>query len=204
MRRRTRCQHITASDIFHCQFYGSVRPVSQCSCLSDKFQISIGVTALKKTTCAVSMPKSTHLLQSTASVEAEVVTPAWLCSEQGLQRGSTIVAAHLSSVTVQDDQHKVCWAPQDPKTPPVELPDGRSFQVRGAWCDLYEAICEAKHLIYITGWSIYDRITLVRDPAKPTLPSQWPTLGEDGSVIRWILPSSTSGVSRAGHLLCQL
>ena len=50
--------------------------------------------------------------------------------------------------------------------------------MRGAWCDLYDAICDAKHLIYITGWSIYDRITLVRDPAKPMLPSQWPTLGE--------------------------
>ena len=50
--------------------------------------------------------------------------------------------------------------------------------MRGAWCDLYEAICNAKHLIYITGWSIYDKITLVRDPAKPMLPIQWPTLGE--------------------------
>ena len=76
--------------------------------------------------------------------------------------------------------------------------------MRGAWCDLYEAICEAKHLIYITGWSIYDKITLVRDPAKPMHPSQWPTLGEDGSVMRWNLPSFFSGVSRAGHLCCQL
>ena len=50
--------------------------------------------------------------------------------------------------------------------------------MRGAWCDLYEAICNAKHLIYVTGWSIYDKITLVRDPSKPMLPSQWPTLGE--------------------------
>ena len=60
----------------------------------------------------------------------------------------------------------------------MELPDGRAFHVRGAWCDLYEAICNAKHLIYVTGWSIYDKITLVRDPSKPMLPSQWPTLGE--------------------------
>ena len=69
--------------------------------------------------------------------------------------------------------------PQDPSTPPVDLPDGRSFQVRGAWCDIYEAICNAKHMIYITGWSVYDKITLVRDPTKPMLPSQWPTLGEE-------------------------
>ena len=67
---------------------------------------------------------------------------------------------------------------QDPSTPPVELPDGRVFHVRGAWCDLYEAICNAKHLIYVTGWSIYDKITLVRDPSKPMFPNQWPTLGE--------------------------
>ncbi|CAL5229046.1 g12295 [Coccomyxa viridis] len=75
-------------------------------------------------------------------------------------------------VTMYNDAH------QDPSTPPVDLPDGRSFQVRGAWCDIYEAICNAKHMIYITGWSVYDKITLVRDPSKPMLPSQWPTLGE--------------------------
>ncbi|CAK0785144.1 hypothetical protein CVIRNUC_008350 [Coccomyxa viridis] len=75
-------------------------------------------------------------------------------------------------LTLYNDAH------QDPSTPPVELPDGRAFHVRGAWCDLYEAICNAKHLIYVTGWSIYDKITLVRDPSKPMLPSQWPTLGE--------------------------
>lgn len=49
--------------------------------------------------------------------------------------------------------------------------------MRGAWCDIYDAICSAQDLIYITGWSIYDKITLVRDPSKPMLPSQWPTLG---------------------------
>ena len=49
--------------------------------------------------------------------------------------------------------------------------------MRSAWCDLYEAICNAKHLIYITGWSIYDKITLVRDPSKPMQPSECPTLG---------------------------
>ena len=50
--------------------------------------------------------------------------------------------------------------------------------MRSAWGDLYEAICNAKHLIYITGWSIYDKITLVRDPSKPMQPSECPTLGE--------------------------
>ena len=65
----------------------------------------------------------------------------------------------------------------------MDLPDGRSFKVRGAWCDIYEAICNAQHMIYITGWSIYDKITLVRDPSKPMLPSQWPTLGESWTVL---------------------
>lgn len=78
----------------------------------------------------------------------------------------------------------------------MDLPDGRSFQVRGAWCDIYEAICNAKHMIYITGWSVYDKITLVRDPAKPMLPSQWPTLGEEAAAIRNPIPAFSQ------HAIC--
>ena len=63
--------------------------------------------------------------------------------------------------------------------------------MRSAWCDLYAAICNAEHLIYITGWSIYDKITLVRDPLKPMQPSECPTLGapvcsSPQSVIPWL------------------
>ncbi len=59
----------------------------------------------------------------------------------------------------------------------MDLPGGGAFYVRSAWRDLYKAICNAKHLIYITGWSIYDKITLVRDASKPMQPSKYLTLG---------------------------
>lgn len=67
---------------------------------------------------------------------------------------------------------------QEPDTPPIELSGGERFQPRCAWTDIYEAICNARHLIYIAGWSIYDKITLVRDPSKPMFPSEVPTLGQ--------------------------
>ncbi|XVF89313.1 hypothetical protein PTKIN_Ptkin19aG0120100 [Pterospermum kingtungense] len=35
------------------------------------------------------------------------------------------------------------------------------------WEDIFDAISNAKHLIYITGWSVYTAITLIRDPKRP-------------------------------------
>ncbi|CAL8469780.1 g9322 [Coccomyxa elongata] len=75
-------------------------------------------------------------------------------------------------LTLYNDAH------QEPDTPPIQLPEGGNFQPRGAWTDIHEAICNARHLIYIAGWSIYDRITLIRDSNKPMFPSGVPTLGE--------------------------
>lgn len=63
-------------------------------------------------------------------------------------------------------------------TPPIQLSEGGSFQPRGAWTDLYEAICNAQHLIYIAGWSVYDKIKLIRDPCKPMVESEIPSLGK--------------------------
>ncbi|KAL4318696.1 hypothetical protein GQ457_18G002860 [Hibiscus cannabinus] len=37
------------------------------------------------------------------------------------------------------------------------------------WEDIFDAICNAKHLIYIAGWSVYTEITLIRDPRRPRL-----------------------------------
>ncbi|KAF3541588.1 hypothetical protein F2Q69_00025063 [Brassica cretica] len=35
------------------------------------------------------------------------------------------------------------------------------------WEDIFDAIWDAKHLIYITGWSVYTNITMIRDPKRP-------------------------------------
>jgi phospholipase D1/2 len=92
---------------------------------------------------------------------------------------------------------------QEPKTPPIPLPNGGSFQPAGAWSDVYEAVCNAKHLIYITGWSVYDKITLVREPDKPMFPSAVPTLGEaQRPSFRpvWHLFTDSQSKCREGHM----
>ncbi|XP_051129613.1 phospholipase D alpha 1-like [Andrographis paniculata] len=51
------------------------------------------------------------------------------------------------------------------------------FSPQRCWEDLFDAISNAKHLIYIAGWSVYTQITLVRDPTRPK-PGGDTTLGE--------------------------
>lgn len=41
------------------------------------------------------------------------------------------------------------------------------YQPQRCWEDVFDAIEAAQHLIYITGWSIYTSITLVRDMKRP-------------------------------------
>ena len=43
--------------------------------------------------------------------------------------------------------------------------------------NVFDAITNAKHLIYITGWSVYTEISLVRDSRRPK-PGGDITLGE--------------------------
>ncbi|GJN35905.1 hypothetical protein PR202_gb24720 [Eleusine coracana subsp. coracana] len=47
---------------------------------------------------------------------------------------------------------------------------GRWYEPHRCWEDIFDAISGAKHLVYITGWSVYTEIALVRDPAQPTRP----------------------------------
>ncbi|KAK4753916.1 hypothetical protein SAY87_002020 [Trapa incisa] len=51
----------------------------------------------------------------------------------------------------------------DDFTKSLNLPEGRDYRPRQCWKDVFDAISEAKHFIYITGWSVYSQITLVRD-----------------------------------------
>ncbi|XP_011039694.1 PREDICTED: phospholipase D alpha 1-like [Populus euphratica] len=43
---------------------------------------------------------------------------------------------------------------------------GKHYEAHRCWEDIFEAISDAKHLIYITGWSVYTEITLIRDPNR--------------------------------------
>jgi len=61
--------------------------------------------------------------------------------------------------------------------PRIPLSRGRTYQPRRCWEDIFDAINNAQHLIYITGWSVYAEIMLVRDSRRPK-PGGDATLGE--------------------------
>lgn len=46
------------------------------------------------------------------------------------------------------------------------------------WEDLYDAISDAKHFVYVVGWSVNASITLVRDPDRMIPGAQKVTIGE--------------------------
>ncbi|XVE71177.1 hypothetical protein DITRI_Ditri10aG0129900 [Diplodiscus trichospermus] len=74
-------------------------------------------------------------------------------------------------VTLYQDAHV-----QD-DTSYLSLPRDEPYQPHRCWEDIFDAINNAKHLIYITGWSVYTEITLIRDPGRPK-PGGNLTLGE--------------------------
>ncbi|KAH9308102.1 hypothetical protein KI387_036013, partial [Taxus chinensis] len=51
--------------------------------------------------------------------------------------------------------------------PKIQLDGGKEFEHGKCWEEICHAILEAHHLVYITGWSIYHRVKLVREPTKP-------------------------------------
>ena len=61
--------------------------------------------------------------------------------------------------------------------PKIQLSGGQTYQAHRCWEDVFDAITKAQHLIYITGWSVYTEISLVRDSRRPK-PGGDETLGE--------------------------
>ncbi|XP_050268437.1 phospholipase D alpha 1-like isoform X1 [Quercus robur] len=60
--------------------------------------------------------------------------------------------------------------------PWIKLSNGEYYEPQRCWMDIFDAISNARHLIYIAGWSVYTEITLIRDPRKSQ--QDVPTLGE--------------------------
>jgi len=64
------------------------------------------------------------------------------------------------------DNHVVLYmnaeTPQLPVFDGVTEPDGSPYSTTRCWLDTYRAICNAEKLIYVTGWSVYTKINLVR------------------------------------------
>ncbi|XP_043700974.1 phospholipase D alpha 1 isoform X2 [Telopea speciosissima] len=51
--------------------------------------------------------------------------------------------------------------------PKIPLSGGNYYEPHRCWEDIFDAISNAKHMIYITGWSVYTEISLVRDSRRP-------------------------------------
>jgi phospholipase D1/2 len=68
---------------------------------------------------------------------------------------------HGGRVTLYQDAHV-----NDGDLPDIELEQGKIFQHNQCWEDICHAILEAHHMIYIVGWSIYDKVKLVREPSE--------------------------------------
>ncbi|KAJ6915151.1 phospholipase D alpha 1-like [Populus alba x Populus x berolinensis] len=63
-------------------------------------------------------------------------------------------------VTLYQDAHV-----PDSFSPKIALAT-KLYEAHRCWEDIFDAISDAKHLIYITGWSVYTEITLIRDPNR--------------------------------------
>uniref|UniRef100_A0A7N0T451 phospholipase D n=1 Tax=Kalanchoe fedtschenkoi TaxID=63787 RepID=A0A7N0T451_KALFE len=65
-------------------------------------------------------------------------------------------------VTLYQDAHV-----PDGSLPNFTLDHGVPYVHGQCWRDIFEAIRQARRLIYITGWSVWHKVILVRDVAKP-------------------------------------
>ncbi|KAK9058942.1 hypothetical protein SSX86_021559 [Deinandra increscens subsp. villosa] len=66
-------------------------------------------------------------------------------------------------VTLYQDAHV-----PDASLPDFKLDDQDMHYVHGScWNDIFDAISKARHLIYITGWSVWHKVKLVRNTANP-------------------------------------
>ncbi|KAL6208403.1 hypothetical protein ACLB2K_019353 [Fragaria x ananassa] len=75
-------------------------------------------------------------------------------------------------VTLYQDSHV-----EDDFNPGIPMANGKFHEPQRCWEDIFDAITSAKHLIYITGWSVYTEINLVRDPQRRK-PGDELTLGQ--------------------------
>lgn len=66
----------------------------------------------------------------------------------------------------------------DNTLPNIVLDGGMVYKHGRCWEDICSAINDAQHMIYITGWSVYDKVKLVRDINRPVPQGGEMTLGE--------------------------
>ncbi|TVU37811.1 hypothetical protein EJB05_11148, partial [Eragrostis curvula] len=64
-------------------------------------------------------------------------------------------------VTLYQDAHSLDTFKQK-----ISLAGGLPYEPGRCWEDIFDAISNARHLVYITGWSVYTEIKLVRDGSR--------------------------------------
>ncbi|KAJ0105807.1 hypothetical protein Patl1_18654 [Pistacia atlantica] len=94
-------------------------------------------------------------------------------------------------VTLYQDAHI-----HDGCLPDLKLDGGVQFIQAGCWEDIYNAIRQARRLIYIAGWSVYHTVRLVRDGSNAyTLGDLLKTKSQEGVrvlLLVWDDPTSRS------------
>ncbi|KAK1440542.1 hypothetical protein QVD17_06371 [Tagetes erecta] len=79
-----------------------------------------------------------------------------------------------SQVKLYQDAH----VRHESKMPLIQLDGGKVFEHGSCWEDICHAISSAHHMIYIVGWSVFDKIKLIREPTRPLPRGGDLTLGE--------------------------
>lgn len=62
--------------------------------------------------------------------------------------------------------------------PVIPLSDGEHYSPPRLWEDLYRAILDAEHFIYVAGWSVNTATTLIRDPQRMIAGAENVTFGQ--------------------------
>uniref|UniRef100_M8BAU5 Phospholipase D n=1 Tax=Aegilops tauschii TaxID=37682 RepID=M8BAU5_AEGTA len=107
-------------------------------------------------------------------------------------------------VTLYQDAH----VPGDGQClPEIRLGNGQLYRHGQCWHDVYDAMSQAKHLIYITGWSVFHTIRLVRDGGDKARPlgdllKKKSQEGGRGLLLVWDDPTSRSvlGIQMEGYM----
>ncbi|CAM8997174.1 unnamed protein product [Rhodiola kirilowii] len=96
-------------------------------------------------------------------------------------------------VTLYQDAHVVYGS-----LPELKLGNKMQYHHNKCWHDIYDAISKSSRLIYITGWSVYHLVSLVRDPENASslslgeLPKRKSQDGARVLLLVWDDPTSKS------------
>lgn len=92
--------------------------------------------------------------------------------DRGLE-ASYFPLRHGGKLTLYQDAHVI-----DGMLPEIKLDNDTNFEHGKCWEDICHTILGAHHFVYLVGWSIYDKVKLVREPTRPLPCGGDLTLGE--------------------------